>query len=70
MNAFVQSALTEGAEAKGAQRKGRRLLAGTVWANAMLDLPVGMGYGGFRQSGIGYENGVDTLRDHQRVKGI
>ncbi|MEQ9258623.1 MAG: betaine-aldehyde dehydrogenase [Roseovarius sp.] len=53
-----------------AQRVARRLEAGTVWVNAMLDLPVGMGYGGFKQSGIGYENGVETLRDHQRVKGI
>lgn len=48
----------------------RRLDAGTVWINTVLDLPVGFGYGGFKQSGIGYENGLQTLAGHMRTKGV
>lgn len=53
-----------------AQKLARRLEAGTIWVNTVLDLPVGFGYGGFKQSGIGYENGLETLREYTRTKGI
>lgn len=67
---FGLCAAVAGRDNGRAQKVARRLEAGTVWINTVLDLPVGFGYGGFKQSGIGYENGLRTIEEHMRIKGI
>lgn len=53
-----------------AHRMARELDAGTVWINTALDLPTGFTAGGFKQSGIGYENGLEALKAFTRLKGV
>jgi aldehyde dehydrogenase (NAD+)/betaine-aldehyde dehydrogenase len=54
-----------------ALRVSKGLQAGTVWVNAChsAGLPF-MPYGGYKQSGIGREMGVDGLREYQETKAI
>lgn len=44
--------------------------AGICWINTWGESPPQMPVGGFRQSGIGIENGLETLFRHTRVKSI
>ena len=46
------------------------LEAGICWINAWGDSPVEMPVGGFGQSGLGRENGVETLYAHTRSKSV
>ncbi|KAI8340884.1 aldehyde dehydrogenase domain-containing protein [Chlamydoabsidia padenii] len=47
-----------------------RLEAGTVWVNAYNVLSPQMPFGGYRQSGIGRENGEEALDNYLQVKSV
>jgi aldehyde dehydrogenase (NAD+) len=48
----------------------RRLHAGTVWVNTYRTVSVMAPFGGFKESGIGRENGQDAVRDYLETKSI
>ena len=47
-----------------------RLQAGTTWINNYNVTPIEMPFGGYRQSGIGRENGQEALRHYTQVKSV
>ena len=51
-------------------RVARRLEAGSVWVNAMGDIPPQAPYGGYKQSGVGRTGGIEGLHEFQQVKTI
>ncbi len=53
-----------------AHRVAARLRAGTVWVNAYRVVGPHVPFGGFGQSGIGRENGVDALREYTESKSV
>lgn len=53
-----------------AHRMTHALEAGICWINTWGESPAAMPAGGFHQSGIGSENGLETLLRHTRVKSI
>jgi aldehyde dehydrogenase (NAD+) len=53
-----------------AHRVAAKLRAGTVWVNAYRVLAPNMPFGGFGQSGIGRENGVDALAEYTEDKSV
>jgi aldehyde dehydrogenase (NAD+) len=53
-----------------AHRIARELRAGTVWVNTYRAVAPGMPFGGFKNSGIGRENGIDAVKDFTRLKGV
>ncbi|HSV84163.1 MAG TPA: aldehyde dehydrogenase family protein [Ramlibacter sp.] len=50
------------------RRVARRLQAGTVWVNTYRAIDVRVPFGGYKQSGIGRENGVEALAEFSQVK--
>ena len=55
---------------KRAWRVARALRAGTVWINTYKQLSVSTQFGGFKQSGIGREKGLQGMRAYTATKGI
>jgi aldehyde dehydrogenase (NAD+) len=55
---------------KRAHRMTARLRAGTVWVNNYRVLGRGLPFGGFKQSGLGRELGVDALHAYTEVKSV
>ncbi len=53
-----------------AWRVARRLEAGTVWINTYKQLSIATPFGGFKDSGIGREKGINGVRLYQQSKGI
>jgi aldehyde dehydrogenase (NAD+) len=53
-----------------AHRMVGRLRAGTVWVNNYRVLAHGLPFGGFKQSGLGREMGVDALHGYTEVKSV
>ena len=53
-----------------AHRMAARLRAGTVWINAYRVVAPHVPFGGFGQSGIGRENGVDAVREYTESKSV
>ena len=53
-----------------AHRAARLLRAGTVWINTYRALAPNMPFGGFKNSGIGSENGIDAVKDFTRLKAV
>lgn len=53
-----------------AKRMGRSLQAGTVWINTYRGMDWQTPFGGFKQSGIGRENGIEGLREFQQLKAV
>lgn len=51
-----------------ADRVSRRLKAGTVWVNAYRMMDYRVPFGGYKQSGLGRENGLEAMREFQIVK--
>ncbi|TGR27995.1 MULTISPECIES: aldehyde dehydrogenase family protein [unclassified Mesorhizobium] len=49
-------------------RVSRELRSGTVYVNTFLETAVQMPFGGFKESGIGRENGLDGLLEFTEVK--
>lgn len=44
------------------------LRAGTVWINSYRTLSFNMPFGGYKMSGMGRENGLESLKDYTQVK--
>lgn len=57
-------------DARRIARVSRRLQAGTVWVNCYRGMDWETPFGGFKQSGLGRENGIEGLREFQQVKAI
>lgn len=53
-----------------ALRCSRRLEAGTIWVNTYLQGPPELPFGGYKQSGIGRENGVAGVEEFTELKTI
>ena len=53
-----------------AHRMVGRLRAGTVWVNNYRVLGHGMPFGGFKQSGLGREMGIEALHGYTEVKSV
>ena len=53
-----------------AHRIAHRLNAGTIWINSYRVLANNVPYGGFGQSGIGRENGIEGLDAYLQTKSI
>jgi (Z)-2-((N-methylformamido)methylene)-5-hydroxybutyrolactone dehydrogenase len=53
-----------------AHRVAAKVRAGTVWINAYRIVAPNAPFGGFRQSGIGRENGMDGLREYTESKSV
>lgn len=51
-----------------AHRVIKRLEAGICWINAWGNSPAEMPVGGYKESGLGRENGIETLRQYTQVK--
>ncbi|HCG5273473.1 TPA: betaine-aldehyde dehydrogenase [Vibrio parahaemolyticus] len=47
-----------------------KIQAGICWVNAWGDSPAEMPVGGYKQSGIGRENGVETLKHYTQTKSV
>jgi len=65
--------LAAGVWTKDVQRAHRvvqRLNAGSIWINSYRTLAFNVPYGGFRQSGIGRENGFEGLREYLQTKSV
>lgn len=57
-------------DAARAHRVSRRLAAGTVWVNTYRAIDWRVPFGGYKQSGLGRENGLEALREHTQVKAV
>lgn len=53
-----------------AWRVARRVQAGTVWVNTYKELSIASSFGGFKDSGLGREKGLQGLRAYQQTKSI
>ena len=53
-----------------AHRMVARLRAGTVWVNNYRVLAHGLPFGGFKESGLGREQGIDALHGYTEVKSV
>lgn len=53
-----------------AHRVIHKIQAGICWVNAWGDSPAEMPVGGYKQSGIGRENGVETLKYYTQTKSV
>jgi betaine-aldehyde dehydrogenase len=53
-----------------AWRIARRVQAGSIWVNTYRQNSVSTPFGGFKQSGLGRERGVQGLRQYQQVKSV
>ena len=65
--------LAAGVFTKDIQRAHRvihQLAAGICWINAYGNSPAQMAVGGYKNSGIGRENGLETLRHYTQIKSV
>ena len=53
-----------------AHRVINQLKAGICWINSWGDSPAEMPVGGYKESGIGRENGPETLKSYTQIKSI
>lgn len=53
-----------------AHRMSRRIEAGSIWINTYRYMDYRLPFGGYKQSGIGRENGVEALHHYQAIKAI
>ena len=53
-----------------AHRVINQLNAGICWINSWGDSPAEMPVGGYKESGIGRENGSETLKSYTQIKSI
>lgn len=51
-------------------RMSERLQAGTVWINTYRAVSYLSPFGGYKDSGLGHENGVDAIREYLQVKSV
>jgi acyl-CoA reductase-like NAD-dependent aldehyde dehydrogenase len=55
---------------KRAHAVAKRLRSGTVWINTYRRTNYASPFGGYKESGIGRENGVDTMKEYTEVKSV
>ncbi len=48
----------------------KALKAGTVWVNAYRVVSYAVPFGGFKQSGIGRENGQEMIKEYLQTKSV
>ncbi len=53
-----------------ALRMSERIQAGTVWVNTYRAVSFMSPFGGYKDSGLGRENGVDAIREYLQVKSV
>jgi NAD-dependent aldehyde dehydrogenases len=53
-----------------AHRVAARLRAGTVWINAYRVVSPSVPFGGYGQSGLGRENGIDAVNEYTENKSV
>ncbi|MBZ6075757.1 aldehyde dehydrogenase family protein [Microvirga puerhi] len=53
-----------------ARRVSKRLQAGTVWVNTYRAINLRVPFGGFKQSGLGRENGLEALDEFSQIKAV
>ena len=53
-----------------AVRVSRQLQAGTVWINTYRSTSYLMPFGGYKRSGVGRENGADSIKDYLQQKSV
>jgi len=53
-----------------AHRVAHQLKAGTVWINAYRVVSFLTPFGGFKESGMGRENGIDSIREYTETKSV
>ena len=53
-----------------AVRMSERIQAGTVWVNTYRAVSYLSPFGGYKDSGLGRENGIDAMREYQQVKSV
>ena len=51
-------------------RMARGIKAGTVWVNTYRAMSYQMPFGGYKNSGIGRENGIEAIRDYTQTKSV
>ncbi len=57
-------------DVRRAHRVAHALKAGTVWINAYRAVSFTAPFGGYKQSGVGRENGLETLREYTQTKTV
>jgi aldehyde dehydrogenase (NAD+) len=53
-----------------AHRVAHALRVGTVWVNSYRTLSFNTPFGGYKMSGIGRENGMESLKEYTQVKSV
>lgn len=53
-----------------ARRFSREAQSGLVWINSVHVLHPGSPYGGYRQSGVGHEMGMEAIMQHMKIKSV
>jgi len=53
-----------------AHRVIHQLEAGICWINSWGESPAEMPVGGYKQSGVGRENGIETLQHYTQIKSV
>ena len=53
-----------------AHRVAHALRAGTVWINAYRAVGFTAPFGGYKESGIGRENGIESLKEYTQLKTV
>jgi acyl-CoA reductase-like NAD-dependent aldehyde dehydrogenase len=53
-----------------AVRMSERIQAGTVWVNTYRAVSYMSPFGGYKDSGVGRENGMDAIREYLQVKSV
>ena len=51
-------------------RMSERIQAGTVWVNTYRAVSYLSPFGGYKDSGLGHENGIDAVREYLQVKSV
>jgi aldehyde dehydrogenase (NAD+) len=51
-------------------RVAHQIKAGTVWINAYRVVSVNVPFGGFKESGLGRENGFDAIKEYTQTKSV
>ena len=53
-----------------AHRVAHALKAGTIWVNSYRTLSFNTPFGGYKQSGIGRENGLESVNEYTQTKSV
>jgi aldehyde dehydrogenase (NAD+) len=48
----------------------RKIRAGTVWVNTYRAVSFTMPFGGYKNSGLGRENGADAINEYLQTKSV